>query len=412
MNKFNLFEFVDAAMLKTEGRSPRASKVPSVWPSEASAVRIDKSLRPIDGKCHRQSFLRMIGTPETNSVDAVGAWRWVTGRKIEDHLTRLAKESDPKIFVASGVRYYFDTLYLPLELDLVVRNPADNKGWIVECKTYYGYMAGKNIVSEGKPKVENLFQVLLYLNLIRTGKKLKEIIREGLEAKIHGHSDRLRIEADLEELDKMDDGPLGAKLAYIARDDCRRTEFEIGYQEDFDGSIYPVVNGSMWKTWTIESLLERYRTLQNYWFVARREAKDKLSSKGINAPETLSLVLNAGDIVNRDSSYKITEEQQKAEEDYLLQLEQEMRRLPDKFWPPAEYEWAYSPDKVEKLYAAGEIGKMAYSDWKKKKVGKDRIGDWQCLYCPFKALCVPKQNPNLSYAFYDINNMSTLDEEL
>jgi len=90
---------------------------------------------------------------------------------------------------------------------------------------------------------------------------------------------------------------------------------------------------------------------------------------------------------------------------YLELLAAEVRLLPDSFLPPAEYEWAYSPTKVETLAASGEIGKTRYQDWKKKKLGKDRIGDWQCLYCAYKSICVPKQNPNWGYQLYDISQM-------
>jgi MoaA/NifB/PqqE/SkfB family radical SAM enzyme len=97
------------------------------------------------------------------------------------------------------------------------------------------------------------------------------------------------------------------------------------------------------------------------------------------------------------------------ESDYLNRLEQEVRNLPDMYWPPAEYEWAYSAEKVEKLYSIGEIGKLKYNDWKKKKIGKDRIGSWSCSYCSYKRLCIPRQNANMASHFYDVDNLM-LDE--
>jgi hypothetical protein len=146
MPEFKVFDYVDAALVSQENREPRAARIPSVWPSEASADRIDKTEGPIVGSCHRKSFGRMVGWPITNQVDPVGAWRFVTGRSIEDHLTLLAKNSKPQIYAANGIRHFVKDIYLPFELDLVVKDPNTNRGWIVECKTVYGYQAEKEII--------------------------------------------------------------------------------------------------------------------------------------------------------------------------------------------------------------------------------------------------------------------------
>jgi hypothetical protein len=419
MPEFKVFDYVDAALVSQENREPRAARIPSVWPSEASADRIDKTEGPIVGSCHRKSFGRMVGWPITNQVDPVGAWRFVTGRSIEDHLTLLAQNSKPQIYAANGIRHFVKDIYLPFELDLVVVDPETKKGWIVECKTIYGYMANKQIMVEGKPKLENLMQASLYLLEIKTGKRLKEIIMAGLEERwayeakwLHNEDKapptRNRIQANVDILKTMDDGPIGAKLAYISRDECQRKEFDITVQEDFDGSSYPMVDSMMWKTYTVESIYERYRTLQNYWFVARAEAERRLEKKGLLPPSTLRLVRGHGD---QPEHVETTAEQKKDEEAYLLKLEQETASLPVEFWPPAEYQWAYPPDKIELLYQRQLLGKKRYEDWKKKKAGADRIGDWQCLYCPFKKMCVPKQNPNWAYALYDLDSMIPVVKE-
>src|SRR3954463_1760523 len=179
MPEFKVFDYVDAALVSQEGRDPKASKTPSVWPSEASANRIDKTEGLIVGACHRKAFGRMVGWPVTNQVDPVGAWRFVTGRLIESHLTQLAEASKPSIYIASGIRHYVEDIYLPFELDLVVKDPTTNKGWIVECKTIYGYYANKTIIVDSKPKLEHIMQLSLYLLEIKNGKRMKEIITNG-----------------------------------------------------------------------------------------------------------------------------------------------------------------------------------------------------------------------------------------
>lgn len=414
MSDFKLFDLVDAALVAQEGREPKASRTPSVWPSEASADRIDKTQGLIVGTCHRKSFGRMVGWPITNQVDPVGAWRFVTGRSIETHLTFLAANTKPEIFCASGVRHYVKDIYLPFELDLVVRDPKSKRGWIVECKTIYGYMATSDIIKGGKPKLENLMQIALYLLEIKNGKKLKEIITAGLAERAAFEAAALaagkepgptrnRIQANTEILSDLSDDPIGAKLVYITRDTCERKEFDITIEEDFDGSWYPAVDGMMWKTFTVESIYERYKTLQNYWFVARNEAERRLEVKGVFPPETLRLIKGRGDQPERDET--LTKEQKDLEYTYLDRLEKETAGLPVQYWPPAEFQWAYTPDKIELLFQRQLIGKKKYDDWKKKKKGADRIGDWQCLYCPFKKMCVPHQNPSWAYQLYDMDDM-------
>lgn len=419
MPEFKIFDYLDAALVAQEGREPKASRTPSVWPSEASADRIDKTEGSIVGTCHRKSYGRMVGWPVTNQVDPVGAWRFVTGKMIEDHVTSLASLSKPNIFCASGIRHYVDEIYLPFELDLVVKDPETSRGWIIECKTIYGYFANKTIMVDGKPKLEHIMQAALYLLEIRNGKKLKEVITAGM-SEVFAHQAkclaagkpvtpiRNRIKANMDMVAQLDDGPIGAKLCYISRDECVRKEFNITVEEDFDGSFYPVVDGMMLKTFTVESIYERYRTLQNYWFVARAEAERRLVLKGVVPPETLRLVRGQGDKNVLDE--ELTEEQRKSEQDYMIRLERETASLPVEFWPPAEFQWAYPADKIELLFQRGLLGKKKYEDWKKKKRGADRIGDWQCLYCPFKKSCVPLQNPNWAYQLYDMDAMLPVGE--
>ena len=255
MKDFQVFPLLDSALLSSEESIPYASKSPAVWPSEASAVRTDKSLWNNVGKCHRAAYYRMMGFNVTNPVGAPMCWRWVTGRQIESHLTELTKLTTPKIYVAHGVKLWVADLAVSLEIDVVTRDPESGRGCIIECKTYYGYNAAKEIVKEGHPKPENLMQVCLYLAEVRTGKRLKELIHQSLAERVRlddiGIPHRYRCEADLEMVDKLDDGPVSAKLTYISRDDCQRTEFNIEIGEDFDGSHYPVVNGLPYKLFCI-----------------------------------------------------------------------------------------------------------------------------------------------------------------
>jgi hypothetical protein len=409
MDNFKLFDYLDLALVKQESRDPKPSSVPAVWPSEASADRIDKSAFKIVGKCQRQSYLRMTGRPVSNQIDPMGAWKWVTGRMMEGTIVDLAKATSPSVYIANGVKHYVKEFYLPLELDLVVMDPRNKRGWIAECKTYDGYYAEKEIEVIGMPKLENLMQDCIYLLEAPTGKKMKEIIRTSIADRTRmdglGLEHRNRIEANLEMMEAMDDGPMGAKLIYVSRGKCNRTEFDVSIAEDFDGSHYPVVNGQMYKIFTVESVYERYRTLQGYWFRARREAVRLLQEKGVNPPATLKLVLAPGDDRSREEGAEpLTPEQKLIEGAYIDALNRQTWILPDEFLPPAEYEWAYSAEKIEKMNSMGLLTKKAYDGWKKKK---EKVGDWQCLYCPQKQFCVPKQNPNWTYQVADLGAVPT-----
>lgn len=410
MSEFKLFDYLDQAICTQESRDPKPSSVPSVWPSEASALRIDQRFWPVVGKCMRQSYLRMIGRPIANQIDAWGAWKWVTGRVMEGVVVDLARASQELregaaskgIYVANGVKHYVPDLYLPFELDLVVIDPLTGQPWIAECKTYDGYYAEKEIETLGMPKLENLMQVCIYLLEVPTGEKMREVIRISHEERqkldATGVKHRNRIELDPEQVSRIADGPCGAKLLYVSRGKVNRTEFNIEIKEDYDGSHYPVVNGQMLKIFTVESIYQRYRELQGYWFRARTEGVKRLEAKGVLPPEGLTLVLSPGDVnVSRYAS----EEGSAQAKQYLDALARETWKLGVEFLPPAEYQWAYEPQKIEQMWAAGEITKKAYEAWKK---GKERApGDWQCKYCPHKNFCVPIQNPNWAHEVYDPN---------
>jgi hypothetical protein len=50
--------------------------------------------------------------------------------------------------------------------------------------------------------------------------------------------------------------------------------------------------------------------------------------------------------------------------------------------PPRDYELSYSNEKVELLYKSKQISAAKYNKWKEDP-SKNKIGDWNCTYCPF-----------------------------
>src|ERR1035441_4237424 len=172
-----VFTLIDKAMLAQESREAYYSRTPRVWPSEASAELFDKREAGIAGGCHRKSYFRMTGEPPSNQIDTVAPLPFRTGRAMELDIVTLAKAAG--IFVAAGVRYHVADIDLPLELDLVVREPQSGRMYIVENKTTYGYTANKKVIKDGHPRLEGVIQSSIYLNEFSTGEILKEIIHES-----------------------------------------------------------------------------------------------------------------------------------------------------------------------------------------------------------------------------------------
>lgn len=427
MGEFRIFEHLDPALIKREIGEARASKSPAVWPSEASALRVDQSLFKLVGKCHLAAFYRMIGMPITNPADAISAWKWIIGRAVEAELTNQAKTAG--VYVAEGVKIWVPDIALSMELDIVTLDPESGNTaqgipfdpWIVEAKSFAGYFASKEIINEGRPKLENLMQISMYLLEVRNGRRLKEMIkatlanraeldakRAALAAKGIVFEHRNRCQVDLANLELMSDGPVKGKLVYVDRAEADRKEFTIEIFEDFDGSHYPMVDGVPFKVFTLESIYTRYKTLQNYWYAARAEAVRRLAAQKIKSPKTLALVLAPEDVSENMEPRVLTEAQKQAEAAYLDQLEAMVRSLPvEEFFPRPEYEWSYTPERIEVLRQAEQIGKTKYNDYKKGKV--QRIGDWQCAYCSYRDHCLKRQKPELGYQIDDLMALLTDD---
>jgi hypothetical protein len=431
---FQFFDFIDPTLVDEESFDSYAVKTPAVWPSDASAVAIDKTVAGIVGKCHLASYFRMIGQPTFDTVDAVGAMRFRLGRMVEEDFGALSKLSKPPIFVGSGIRCYIPEIGLSFELDLIVKDPVTHQGVIGEVKSYYGYYSGKSIQKDNKPKEANLLQACVYLAEIQTGKRLKELIRKCQQNKVRAEAaaaadpknqflrdqaDRYRIVIDEEMLAKMSDGPLAAKLLYVARDEGHRKEFDISFDEHLDGFHYPLVNNVLQTDlFTLESVYERWSILQDYWLSSRREAVARLARKGIHCPAHVNMVLDReallAEAARREQEDTRSFEQKKEEREYLKLVAEEVRNLPKEFFPPAEYEFRYSDEKIERLYKAGEIGEGKYKKWSAFKRGTQRkpktiiIGDWGCSYCNHRRSCIGKfQAVDMAHLVNDLNQ----DEE-
>lgn len=50
--------------------------------------------------------------------------------------------------------------------------------------------------------------------------------------------------------------------------------------------------------------------------------------------------------------------------------------------PPRDYELSYTKDKIDLLFKMKHISAAKYNKWKEDPV-KNKIGDWNCTYCPY-----------------------------
>ena len=394
-------------------------RTPRVWPSEASAVLFAQRESDIIGGCHRKSYWRLTGEPQTNTIDVIGARRFRTGRAMELDIITLAK--DAGVFVACGVRYHVADIDLPLELDLVVCDPDDNKLYIVENKTIYGYVSNKKVIKEGHPKLEGVMQSVIYLNEFGNGVKLKRIIRESWDRKqelarmmlvleeagdtggavywnLKKEYGRNRIEVDFANLDLGQDGLVAVKMTYETRDDCATREFDIGLSQDpLDGLHYPEIDGMPQKLFTVESIYERYKILQDHYLRNVEMVREQMAKEGLLPPGVDGTVRNEIDLEVADRSF-------------WDEVFRRVRALHSRFWPPAEYEWKYAPEKIQVLGEAGIIGKTKYKDWQKRVKGKTHVGAWQCAYCPHKAKCISVEYPEYTHLIADMLSVDAEEE--
>lgn len=404
-NMFRLFEHLDKALVSMEKRNDYTSKSARLWPSESSVVLIEPGVSSVIGGCQRRVFYRLTGEKTSAQMDPIGARRVRTGKAVEKDTTEQAMEAG--LHVASGVRMYVPKIDLAFELDLVVIDPESGSPVICENKSIYGYQSNKEIIGnsyhKGKPKLEHLLQTLIYINEIRTAAHLKQVVAAALLDR--PTNPRNRVEVTQSNLDLIkDEAQIYGKICYETRDDCKTAEFNVEIYEDFDGYHYPQVDGVVWKLFTIESIYERFEIIQGYFNRAQVEAIRILSEQGFTRPSPLGV----------DATPEQIDEHKQAERKFWDRTGEEMRRLPNEFLPPADYQYKYPDHKIESLGQSGLISETKlkeYKTWKsgrRRKPGQPIIGDWQCRYCPFKYPCISLEYPELKQMVLD---MMTADEE-
>ncbi len=300
---YRLLEHTDAWVTRPRIRSERE---PHLYPSEASVGIVDDDGNvDVVGGCLRSSYLRVTKSATAEPMDARGTWIVTQGIIIEQQLIEFWKQMG--VWVDNNSKFYWKKYNVSGEIDAILAEPDTGDLFGVEIKTFYGYNAGKQVMGNksepGFPKLNQLLQTLIYT---------------------YHYRDKLKY----------------FKLVYFARDDVRRREFTISlaresggppeHSFDFDGTgdtWWPVIDGIIYKQFSFNDVMERYKLLQDYI------ANDQL--------------------------------------------------------PPPDYRIRWTDEKVQREIAKGNVSKTAKLDYERaQKTGRPhKLGDWMCSYCKFKDFC-------------------------
>jgi len=291
MSDFDFFGFLDEHV--TRLRFKPDVDTSHFYPSEASVKYYDEhGDLTTAGNCMRASYFRVVGGFERVANSAYSEWIFKMGKAVEKIIVEQAKEAG--IWVDNNIKFYDKDLNMSGEIDVLIAEPPDAVIIPYECKSFYGYYAHREIFGNksrsAQPKFDQMIQLLMYL------------------WKFQGQF------------------PYG-RMAYFARDDIKRKTFKVAIQQEGE-ILYPVIDGKIFRLFTVNDILNRYRELQGY--VDRQEV------------------------------------------------------------PPADYELQYSPAKIESFHAKKKISDSKYKVWKSgKSKDYEYLGDWRCRLCSYRKICHP-----------------------
>ena len=296
MADFDFFDFLDKHV--TRPRFKPEVDTSHLHPSAASVKFFDEyGYEVVEGGCLRASYFRIVGGFERIAKSAYNQWIFKMGDAVEELIRQQAKEAG--CWVDNSIRFYNKEYNISGELDLLIAEPPDATIVIYEIKSFYGYHAGKELFgnksTKAMPKINNMLQLLTYLWAFRN------------------------------------QFPYG-RLVYFARDDIRRKTFKIAIQDQGD-LMYPTVDGEVFKLFTVNDILARFKELQGY--VDRQEV------------------------------------------------------------PPKDYELQYPEKKIfdlrpKKCGGKGKISQDKYDKYQKGKLQPwEHVGDWMCKVCDYRKICYP-----------------------
>lgn len=199
------------------------------YPSESSARWIDShGISRVAGTCLRQAWYRLSGKFKPSEKDPYGMWIFALGKHVEEILVEQWKEMG--VWIANNVRFYDAERNISGEVDCVLIDPESGEKYCVEVKSFYGYMATRDLCGNTKvtarPKTSQMLQALIYVD---QGRK-------------HGLWNYV-------------------KMVYYARDSAARNEFDLTLVEDGE-LLRPAVDGVIDYRFTMDDIYDRYEELK------------------------------------------------------------------------------------------------------------------------------------------------------
>lgn len=165
-------------------------QVETIWPTEASIIFHENGVRIVEGACNRATWYRLKHYKPLGETEDRMHWIWRFGKLLEDDVNLLLKQTG--FLAARNVRFHDNTTSLPIsgEMD-AIGVMQDHRGepinFVIDVKTTGGnYQGTTKILGNTKtrpfPKVPNLLQIMIYLNVdpqLKFG-KLMYLIRDNL----------------------------------------------------------------------------------------------------------------------------------------------------------------------------------------------------------------------------------------
>jgi hypothetical protein len=226
-DSYDLWAHLDEHITRKKYEQPSSG---FFYPSEASVVLTDEhGDRKVEGGCLRSSYFRLSKEYEGTPNDARSEWIFMMGKTVEQEIINYWKEMG--VWVANNVKFNDPVNFISGELDAILSEPGNGQLYGVECKTFYGYHAEKEIMGNfktpGFPKMSQLLQTLVYVN----------------------HWE--------------DKGLPYFRMAYFARDSVKRRSFKVELHHE--GEIkYPKIDGVIVRSFTMNDVLARYQELKHY----------------------------------------------------------------------------------------------------------------------------------------------------
>lgn len=261
----------------------------NMYPSQASVKYLHTGYGEeiIKGSCIRSVYYRCKGY-EPEPFNARTMYIFACGNIVEDWFTEQCKQAG--IWLSNSVKFFDDSIKLSGEIDILIKEPETDELVIVELKTTAGYFSWKEVngnkSTKGKAKPAHLLQLMLYL-----------------------YQHRLQVSKGV--------------LLYLNLENKERKQFVVELREE-DGKHYPVIDGKLYKAFSVQDIHSRYEEVQGY--IDRSEL------------------------------------------------------------PPCDFVKVFTTEQVEVQYARGEIAKTRYEKWQRNSE-KYPIGNWECQYCSMREHC-------------------------